>query len=69
MEDRPLKETAVLEAVLPISNREPVRRNLERAELLLRSLDFFWRGGSPLRLMIIMPDEEFELIYSTVVGF
>jgi hypothetical protein len=47
-----------IEAVMPISDREPVRRNLERAELLLESFNLFWRGRQPLKLHIVCPDSE-----------
>jgi hypothetical protein len=51
----------MLEAILPISDREPVRRNLDRATLALQSLDYFWRDN-PLLVHIVVPDAEFAAI-------
>ncbi len=59
----------MMEAVLPISDREAVRRNLDRAELLLRSLRFFWSGNSPLRLHVVAPDEEVDKIRQRLQPF
>lgn len=48
----------MLEAILPISDREPVRRNLDRAVMALESYNYFWRGERPLALHIVVPDQE-----------
>ena len=50
-----------LAAVLPISDRDAVRRNLDRADMLLESISFFWRG-SPLPIFVVCPDDEFAAI-------
>jgi hypothetical protein len=46
------------EAVLPITNNNVERRNVERASLLLKSLSYFWNGSTPLTLRIVVPDAE-----------
>lgn len=52
----------MLEAVVPISGREAARRHLDRLSLLIRSFGLFWRGEQPLRLHVVVPDDEYVLI-------
>jgi Family of unknown function (DUF6492) len=51
----------LLEAVLPISDREKVRRNVDRATMTFESLNFFWCDRArPLVLHVVAPDSEVE---------
>ena len=59
----------MLEAVLPISNREPARRNLDRAGLLLKSLEFFWTGPGPFVIHVVVPDAELSAIANALLNF
>ena len=59
----------MLKALLPLSDREPERRALERAELLLTSLDFFWKGANALPLYIVAPDAEMGDLSKTLRRF
>lgn len=52
----------LIAALLPISDHEPVRRNLDRANLLLSSLKKFWRGTEPLKIYIVVPDMQYERV-------
>jgi hypothetical protein len=56
----------MLEAVVPISNRVEVRRNLDRLDMLLKSCDFFWRGKERFHIHIVVPDDELTDISSWV---
>lgn len=51
-----------INAVLPISDREDARRNLDRAHLLLKSLARFWRGSDKLEIQVVCPDAELQKI-------
>jgi nucleoside-diphosphate-sugar epimerase len=44
----------MLEAVLPISDRQKVRRNVDRTEMLLRSMNYFWKDDRPLTIHIVL---------------
>lgn len=52
----------MLEAYIPLSDKAKERRNLDRFDLLLHSLAFFWRGEAPLQLTIVVPDDEYTQI-------
>ena len=54
----------MLEAVIPVSNRIEVRRNLDRFDMLLRSFSFFWRGENRLILNVVVPDDEYAAFLS-----
>jgi hypothetical protein len=54
---------AAFEALMPISDREKVRRNVDRAIMAFDSLNFFWRDeGRPLTVHVVMPDSEFDCL-------
>lgn len=57
-----------MQVVIPLSDREKVRRNLDRANLCLYSLNFFWLGEQPLIVNIIVPDEETDEIESSLLS-
>ncbi|CAO4144770.1 hypothetical protein LPLAFNJD_LOCUS1775 [Methylorubrum aminovorans] len=57
----------LIAALLPISDHEPVRRNLDRANLLLSSLQKFWRGADPLKVFIVVPDSQYERIKDSII--
>jgi hypothetical protein len=48
----------MLQAVIPISDREKARNNLERCEILLKSLNFFWNDEERFLIYLIVPDGE-----------
>lgn len=55
-----------ISAVLPLSDRVKVRRNIDRAQLLLGSLDYFWRGEDRFSVYIVVPDKELDEIQSNL---
>jgi hypothetical protein len=56
--DGGIRAPNIIEAILPISTREPLGRHSERAELLIRSMVFFWNDPRPLKLHIVCPRSE-----------
>lgn len=48
-------------AILPISDHEKIRRNIDRSKLLIDSLDKFW-SDEAIALFIVTPDRELESI-------
>lgn len=53
-----------LSIILPISDREKSRRNIDRANLLIQSLLFFWREDQKIDFHVICPDSELDAIKS-----
>jgi hypothetical protein len=51
-----------LEALIPVSIRKEARSDLERLELLLTSLNYFWRGAGKFGVHIVAPDSETRLL-------
>ncbi|KQT53458.1 hypothetical protein ASG52_04905 [Methylobacterium sp. Leaf456] len=56
-----------ISAILPISDHEKVRRNIDRAKLLIDSLEKFW-SGEALPLFIVTPDHELASIQDQLLG-
>ena len=58
-----------LEALMPISDREKSRRNIDRARMAFQSLNFFWRDDAgPLTIHVITPDNEMDHIRESLSG-
>lgn len=58
----------MIEAILPLSNREPVRRHVDRAALLLQSLGRFWSDTRKLTIHVIAPDTEVAFMSDALRG-
>jgi hypothetical protein len=50
----------MLEAMVPVSDRSEARRNIDRLDLLIKSLNFFWHDAEPLVLNVVVPDDEID---------
>ncbi|HET6182295.1 MAG TPA: DUF6492 family protein [Acetobacteraceae bacterium] len=63
----PQADADIVEAVLPISNKETVRQHADRAVMCLESLNFFWRDRAhPLVVHVVTPDQEQDSIRSVL---
>ena len=59
----------MFEAIVPISDKAKIRRNLDRFDQLLRSIILFWREEVPLRLYVVIPDDEATAIKMWVARY
>lgn len=57
---------ADLSIVLPISDKDKARRNIDRAKLLFRSLNYFWKEESKVDVYVVAPDDELSVIESAL---
>lgn len=62
-------DAPLLSAILPMSDRVAERLNIERAYLLLSSLQTFWEDERPLDIFVVMPDDEQEAIETALAPF
>lgn len=60
---------SMIEAIIPVSNKEISRRTIDRLQMLLDSLNFFWSDFDPLRVHIVVPDSELDDITASINEF
>jgi hypothetical protein len=61
-------EATIMDAVLPLRlSGDYQEHDLDRARMLLHSLEHFWTGPAPLRLIVIAPEQDVEAIRAALV--